>query len=37
MFTSGWPKGDTLKFINFVVHAQKGQKYVRDAGFVPLY
>ena len=37
MFTSGWPKGDTLKFINFVVHPQKGQKYVRDAGFVPLY
>ncbi len=37
MFTSDWPKGDTLKFINFVVHPQKGQKYVRDAGFVPLY
>ncbi len=37
MFTDGWPKGDTLNFINFVVHPQKGQKYVRDAGFVPLY
>ncbi len=37
MFTAGWPKGDTLKFINFVVHPEKGQKYVRDAGFVPLY
>ena len=37
MFTAGWPKGDTLKFINFVVNPQKGQKYVRDAGFVPLY
>ncbi len=37
MFTRGWPKGDTLKFINFVVHPQKGQKYVSEAGYVPLY
>jgi len=37
MFTAGWPNGDTLKFINFVVHPQKGQKYVSRAGFVPLY
>ena len=37
MFTSGWPTGDTLKFINFVMHPQKGQKYVKEAGFVPLY
>lgn len=37
MFTNGWPKGDTLNFINFVTHPQKGQKYVKDAGFVPLY
>ena len=37
MFTPGWPKGDTLNFINFVVHPEKGQKYVREAGFVPLY
>jgi phosphate transport system substrate-binding protein len=37
MFTNGWPKGDTLNFINFVVNPEKGQKYVRDAGFVPLY
>ena len=37
MFTSGWPKGDTLNFINFVIHPQKGQKYVADAGYVPLY
>ena len=37
MFTRGWPKGDTLKFINFVVHPEKGQKYVHDAGYVPLY
>jgi phosphate transport system substrate-binding protein len=37
MFTAGWPKGDTVKFINFVLHPQKGQKYVADAGYVPLY
>jgi phosphate transport system substrate-binding protein len=37
MFTQGWPKGETLSFINFVLHPQKGQKFVAEAGFVPLY
>ena len=37
MFTQGWPKGDTLNFINYVLHPQKGQKYVEEAGYVPLY
>ena len=37
MFTTGWPTGDTLNFINYVLHPQKGQKYVSDAGYVPLY
>jgi len=37
MFTPGWPKGITAKFINYVVHPEKGQKYVKDAGYVPLY
>jgi phosphate transport system substrate-binding protein len=37
MFTPGWPKGDALNFINFMLHPQKGQKYVAEAGFVPLY
>lgn len=37
MFTSGWPEGDTLNFINYVIHPQKGQKYVSEIGFVPLY
>lgn len=37
MFTPGWPKGDALNFINYVVHPQKGQKYVKEAGYVPLY
>jgi phosphate transport system substrate-binding protein len=37
MFTAGWPNGDTLNFINFVIHPKKGQKYVAEAGYVPLY
>jgi len=37
MFTSGWPKGDTLNFINFMLNPQKGQKYLKEEGFVPLY
>ena len=37
MFTPGWPKGDTLSFINYVLHPEKGQRYVKEAGFVPLY
>ncbi|MFH1952319.1 MAG: PstS family phosphate ABC transporter substrate-binding protein [Pseudomonadota bacterium] len=37
MFTPGWPKGDVLNFINFVMNPNKGQKYVSEAGYVPLY
>lgn len=37
MFTRGWPKGDALNFINYVLNPQKGQRYVKEAGFVPLY
>jgi phosphate transport system substrate-binding protein len=37
MFTAGWPKGDTLNFINFVMHPEKGQRYVSEAGYVPLF
>jgi phosphate transport system substrate-binding protein len=37
MFTPGWPKDDVLNFINFVLHPQKGQKYISEIGFVPLY
>jgi phosphate transport system substrate-binding protein len=37
MFTRGWPAGDTLNLLNFVMHPQKGQKLVKDAGFVPLF
>jgi len=37
MFTNGWPAGATLDFINYLLNPQKGQKHVREAGFVPLY
>jgi phosphate transport system substrate-binding protein len=37
MFTNKWPMGDIAKFINYVLHPEKGQKLVKDAGFVPLY
>jgi phosphate transport system substrate-binding protein len=37
MFTRGWPKGDALNFINYVLNPLKGQRYVKEAGFVPLY
>ena len=35
MFTKGWPTGDVLNFINFVLSDQ-GQKVVAESGFVPL-
>lgn len=37
MFTNKWPKGDTLNFINFMIHPEKGQKLVAETGYVPLY
>jgi phosphate transport system substrate-binding protein len=37
MFTQGWPKGGVLNFINFVLNPNKGQKYVEEAGYVPLF
>jgi phosphate transport system substrate-binding protein len=37
MFTRGWPEGDTLNFMNYVLHPEKGQKLVGAAGYVPLY
>ncbi|MBN2054166.1 phosphate ABC transporter substrate-binding protein [bacterium] len=36
MFTSGWPTGDILLFINFIV-SPEGQRIARNEGFVPLY
>ena len=37
MFTNQWPEGSLAKFMNFIVHPEKGQKLVKEAGFVPLY
>jgi phosphate transport system substrate-binding protein len=37
MFTNGWPKDDTLNFVNYMLHPQKGQKHVEKSGYVPLY
>lgn len=37
MFTPGWPEKEVSKFINYTVHPEKGQKLVREIGFVPLY
>lgn len=37
MFTNGWPTGDVAKFINYVLHPQKGQPLAKEAGYVPLY
>lgn len=37
MFTNGWPKGDTLKYIHFVLNPKKGQKQVSETGYVRLY
>ncbi|MBN1356197.1 phosphate ABC transporter substrate-binding protein [bacterium] len=36
MFTNGWPTGDTLSFLNYVV-SPEGQKLVQREGFVPIY
>ncbi|MGM0470865.1 MAG: phosphate ABC transporter substrate-binding protein [Bacillota bacterium] len=36
MFTDGWPKGLTAKFINFILSKQ-GQKIVENQGYVPLH
>ncbi len=37
MFTRGWPTGEVAKFINYVMHPDKGQKFVEKSGYVPLY
>ncbi|MGD8369566.1 MAG: phosphate ABC transporter substrate-binding protein [Desulfobacterales bacterium] len=37
MFTNGWPKGEVLKFMNFVLNPKTGQKYVAESGYVRLY
>jgi len=36
MFTKGWPKGDTMAFMSFIL-SQKGQELVKAAGSIPLF
>ena len=36
MFTNGWPKGETLSFINFIL-SKRGQELVEEAGSIALY
>ena len=36
MFTNGWPEGESMAFLNFLV-SPAGQKVVADVGYVPIY
>ena len=36
MFTKGWPKGDTMGFISFIL-SKKGQELVKEAGSIPIF
>ena len=37
MFTNGWPRGEVLDFINYMLNPAKGQKHVSASGYVRLY
>ncbi len=37
MFTNGWPEGEVLDFINYVLNPKKGQEHVAASGYVRLY
>lgn len=37
MFTKGWPEGELLGFLNFILSPDQGQKIVSEIGFVALY
>lgn len=36
MFTKGWPEGETMGFISFIL-SKKGQQLVKKAGSIPLF
>ncbi|NNJ97342.1 MAG: phosphate ABC transporter substrate-binding protein [Gammaproteobacteria bacterium] len=36
MFTSNWPEGRRLEFINFVLDPDRGQEIVKQGGLIPL-
>jgi len=37
MFTQGWPEGEAVLFLNYLLHPDKGQKLVSESGYVGLY
>ncbi|MBA3029098.1 MAG: phosphate ABC transporter substrate-binding protein [Desulfobacteraceae bacterium] len=37
MFTNGWPTGEILNFINFVLSPTRGQNLIEESGYVRLY
>ncbi|MFP4476746.1 MAG: phosphate ABC transporter substrate-binding protein [Desulfatibacillaceae bacterium] len=37
MFTDGWPEGEAMNFMMYMLHPEKGQVLVEKEGFVPLY
>lgn len=37
MFTNGWPEGEVLDFINFMLNPKKGQDLIAESGYVRLY
>ena len=36
MFTKGWPQGDTMRYLSFIL-SKKGQQLVKEAGSIPLF
>ncbi|WP_321417741.1 phosphate ABC transporter substrate-binding protein [uncultured Desulfobacter sp.] len=36
MFTNGWPEGDTISFLSFIL-SKKGQELVKEAGSISLF
>ena len=36
MFTKGWPQGDTMGYLSFIL-SKKGQQLVKEAGSIPLF
>ena len=37
LVTRNWPSGQAMKFIDFVLHPDKGQHLIEEAGYTPLY
>ena len=37
LVTRDWPKGQTLEFIDYILHPEKGQRLIDESGYMPLY